>query len=115
MPRLKCLSALASIKCQIAIFGLTNRRHHHTTNLLLGTIGTFRWQVSHIRQPAQEEGRLAAEIGHFSDLALCPTLVRNVHQGGRPSITLNLWLHALERTRWDKEAFAQSGDPLQYR
>jgi hypothetical protein len=28
MPRLKCLSALASIKCQIAIFGLTNRRHH---------------------------------------------------------------------------------------
>jgi hypothetical protein len=27
-PRLKCLSAPASIKCQIAIFGLTNRRHH---------------------------------------------------------------------------------------
>jgi len=28
MPRLKCLSALASIKCQITIFGSTNRRHH---------------------------------------------------------------------------------------
>ena len=28
MPRSKCLSALASIKCQIAVFGLTNRRHH---------------------------------------------------------------------------------------
>jgi hypothetical protein len=28
VPRLKCLSALASIKCQVAIFGLTNRRHH---------------------------------------------------------------------------------------
>jgi hypothetical protein len=28
MFRLKCLSARASIKCQIAMFGLTNRRHH---------------------------------------------------------------------------------------
>jgi hypothetical protein len=32
-------------------------------NSLPGTIGTFRWQFSHIRQPAQEEGWLAAEIG----------------------------------------------------
>ena len=28
MPRLKCLSALASIKREIVIFGLTGRRHH---------------------------------------------------------------------------------------
>jgi hypothetical protein len=55
MPRLKCLSALASIKCQIAIFGLTNRRHHHATNSLLRTIGTFQWPISHIRQPEQDD------------------------------------------------------------
>jgi hypothetical protein len=61
MPRLKCLSALASIKRQIAIFGLTNRRRRHATNSHLAT--TFRWQISHIRQREQEEGWLAAEIG----------------------------------------------------
>jgi len=27
---------------------------------------------------------------------------------------VNLWVHALEKTRQDQEAFALSGDPLQY-
>jgi hypothetical protein len=46
MPRLRCLSALKWIKCQIAIFG-TAAIH---ANLL--RLGTFPWQVSHIRQRA---------------------------------------------------------------
>jgi len=50
MPRLRCLFALKWIKCQIAIFG-TAAIH---ANLL--RLGTFPWQVSHIRQRAQEEG-----------------------------------------------------------
>jgi hypothetical protein len=37
----------------------------HAVNSPLETIGTFRWQISHIRQPEQEEGWLAAEIGTF--------------------------------------------------
>jgi len=35
------------------------------------------------------------EVWHFSDLTRCPTCVRNAHQSGRPSTTLNLWVHAL--------------------
>jgi hypothetical protein len=37
----------------------------HAANSLLKTIGMFRWQFSHIRQPAQQEGWVAAEIGTF--------------------------------------------------
>ena len=59
---MKCLSALASIKCRIAILDELTAATTYA-NSFLGTIGTFRWRVSHIRQPAQEEGRLAAEIG----------------------------------------------------
>jgi len=40
MPWLKCLSALASIKCQIAIFGLLAATIH-AANSLLRTIATF--------------------------------------------------------------------------
>jgi hypothetical protein len=42
MPRLKCLSALASIKCQITTFGLDNGAAFDAANSLLKTIGTFR-------------------------------------------------------------------------
>jgi hypothetical protein len=62
MPRLKCLSALASIKCQIAILDQLTAATIHAANSLLGTIGTFQC-YSHIRQPAWEEGWLAAESG----------------------------------------------------
>jgi hypothetical protein len=48
---------------QVSDFGLTNAGTIHAANSLLGTLGTFLWQISHIRQPAQEEGWLAAEIG----------------------------------------------------
>ena len=37
MPRLKCVSALVSIEYQIAMFGLTNRRHHPNVNSLMRT------------------------------------------------------------------------------
>jgi len=50
MPRLRCLSALYIDQVQIAIFG-TAAIH---ANLL--RLGTFPWEVSHIRQRAQEEG-----------------------------------------------------------
>jgi hypothetical protein len=62
MPRLKCLSALVSSKVSDRDFGLTNAA---AAISLLKTIGAFRWQFSHIRRPAKQEGRLAAEIGAF--------------------------------------------------
>jgi hypothetical protein len=72
---LECLSALASITCQTAIFGLTNRRHHHATNSLLETIGAFRY--FHIRQPEEEEGWLAAEIWHTASFRCAAKVSRN--------------------------------------
>src|SRR4030088_2698672 len=42
-------------------FGITNGRHH-PCQFAPRVIGTFRRQISHIRQPAEEEGWLAAEI-----------------------------------------------------
>jgi len=51
MLRLKCLSALASIKSQIAIFGKLTAATIDAANSLPRTIGTFRWQIFHIRQP----------------------------------------------------------------
>jgi hypothetical protein len=58
---LNCLSALASIKCQIAIIGLTTAATIHA-RFAPGNYRTFRWQFSLIGQRASEEGRLAAEI-----------------------------------------------------
>jgi hypothetical protein len=62
MPRLKYLFALVST-CQIAILESTNRRWHHSRRQSSqGTIGATRGQISHTRQPEQEERWLAAEI-----------------------------------------------------
>jgi hypothetical protein len=45
--------------------------------------------------------RLEVCLWHFSDLARCPTRVRNGHQNGHPPITLNLSVHApIERAGW---------------
>src|SRR6202045_1171637 len=43
-------------------FGITNGRHY-PRQFAPGVIGTFRRQISHIRQTASEEGWLGAEIG----------------------------------------------------
>ena len=66
MPRLKCLSALVS-KCQIAISEFTNRAGtidaaNRRRELSVRPGGKF----SHIRQPEQEEGWLAAEIATYA-------------------------------------------------
>jgi hypothetical protein len=50
----------------VSDFGLTNAGTIHAANSLLGTLGTFLWQISHIRQSAQEEGWFAAEVGQSS-------------------------------------------------
>jgi hypothetical protein len=61
MPRLKCLSALASIKCQIAIFELTNR-HHPRRPFAPGTIGTIRWQSLIYDSPSRRKCGLRLEL-----------------------------------------------------
>ena len=63
--RLKCLSALASIKCQIAIFG--NRRH--ISRQFAPGDYPLRRQISHIRPRVQEEGWPTAEPGPKRRLA----------------------------------------------
>src|SRR5258708_20937898 len=63
MARLKGLSALASIKSQIAISGSTTRRHHPRRQFAPEDYRQVPVILSHIRQPAYEEGWLAVEIG----------------------------------------------------
>src|ERR1700738_964408 len=41
----------------------------HAANSLPGSIGTSRWQISHIRQPEQEEGWLACVCSPFVVIA----------------------------------------------
>ena len=65
-------------------FGKTNGRHR-PRQFAPGVIGPFRRQISHIRQPSQEEGRLAAEIGAFQTW---PGLADDVRSwGGQADIT----------------------------
>src|SRR4051794_29150022 len=62
MPMPRCVLRACVENCHITTGGLTN---FHAANSLPEIIGTFRWRSSLIRQPRQEEGQLAREIGAF--------------------------------------------------
>jgi hypothetical protein len=56
MPRSKCLSALAPIKCQIAILDQLTAATNHAANSLLGTIGTFQCYSLIYDSPRRRKG-----------------------------------------------------------
>ena len=63
IPRLKRLSALASIKCQMGSLDQKTAATIHAANFASWDIRHVAVTISHIRQPLEAEGRFAAEIG----------------------------------------------------